>query len=334
MIKIAVGIILSALGLFIAFRDVDWPALRTALSEANGLWILVSAFFTVISVWIRAMRWRILLGPLNAVRTSHLFSATMVGYFGNGVLPMRAGEVIKSYMVSRLYPDLAVSSVLGTVVVERLLDLCGLMLVSLWIAVTFDLPGWVLSGIAGVAIGLIGGLGVLGVAAFAPSHRIEALGRRLVGRWRWMSKPWRILETFLTGMAVLRRAGHTTAILGQTLVYWFCQWSMMLTAAWGLNQPLTWMESGTLLLGTMLAASLPSAPANLGLFHAAAVLTMTAVLHYPQPDAQAYAIASHAIRVLLPTVLGGILALAYSWAMPAVWKGRWRDEVSVSEAKN
>jgi uncharacterized protein (TIRG00374 family) len=318
MMKILMGFGLSALGLYVAFKNLDLEQLAQSLTRIRVDWVLAAAFFTIFSVWIRGMRWRIILAPICDAATHHLFLATMIGYFGNGVLPMRAGEVIKAFVVSRLYPAAPLVGVLGTVVVERLLDMIGLALVCGLIMVSFETPPWFAWGTGGVIAVVVCGVAFLVAVSCLSASRIERIGEAVTGRWGWAARPWALLRSFVDGVSTLHHSGKPGLIAIQTGVYWIFQWALMLTVAWAMDIPLGWMQAGTLLVGTMLAASLPSAPANIGLYHAAAVVTMTAILGYPEPVAQAYAILSHAVRVLLPTFLGGAVALVMSPSLPGL----------------
>ena len=77
--------------------------------------------FTSVTLFVRACRWRVLLDAEGAVSVSTAFWATATGYFGNNFLPVRAGELIRSLMISsRARLDLPF--VLATALSERVAD--------------------------------------------------------------------------------------------------------------------------------------------------------------------------------------------------------------------
>ena len=104
----------------------------------NYLWVFgVCAAFTFSNV-MRALRWNMLLKPLGREpRTINTFLTTMLGYFANLGLP-RLGEVMKPVTLAR-YEKIPVEKVLGTIVVDRIMDvICLLTVIGIAFALEFD----------------------------------------------------------------------------------------------------------------------------------------------------------------------------------------------------
>ena len=97
--------------------------------SANLFWIfMVFASFTISNI-CRALRWQMLLKPLGRnARLVNTFLCTMIGYFSNLFLP-RAGEVIKAGTLSK-YENIPLEKVMGTVVLDRLLDVISILIVT------------------------------------------------------------------------------------------------------------------------------------------------------------------------------------------------------------
>lgn len=115
------------------FRQIALQDLRTALAEFNFLWIGLSIVLSIISHFLRAWRWRLLLeGSGNKAQLSNSYFAVMVGYLANSIFP-RLGEVTRCGILNRT-DKVPVSTSIGTVVTERVIDLFILLLVT---AVTF-----------------------------------------------------------------------------------------------------------------------------------------------------------------------------------------------------
>lgn len=106
--------------------------------SANYAWIAVVYLCYMISNVSRALRWKMLIKPLGRdARFVNLFAATMLGYFGNLGLP-RLGEVMRSVAISK-YETVPVERVIGTVIVERLMDVLFLLLaIGLCLLIEFD----------------------------------------------------------------------------------------------------------------------------------------------------------------------------------------------------
>jgi uncharacterized protein (TIRG00374 family) len=75
---------------------------------------------------VRTIRWRYLLDPIGPTRFAPVLKATVLGFAALAVLPARAGDVIRPYMVARS-ENLGVASVFATIVMERVLDLIAVL---------------------------------------------------------------------------------------------------------------------------------------------------------------------------------------------------------------
>jgi uncharacterized membrane protein YbhN (UPF0104 family) len=97
--KILLGVVASAALLVYLFWDVDPRELGARLANTHWGLLAVCVALNLASLWMRAWRWYYLFPP--GARPSHLFNALMIGYMGNNVLPLRAGEVVRAYVASR-----------------------------------------------------------------------------------------------------------------------------------------------------------------------------------------------------------------------------------------
>jgi hypothetical protein len=108
--------------LYFAFRGVEFSTLLDILAGASPWWILALLAAQTLSHWFRAMRWKALLGePGKEASVNGLFGAVMIGYGVNGVAP-RLGEVTRAVIAGKV-GGLSSSSALGSIVVERVIDL-------------------------------------------------------------------------------------------------------------------------------------------------------------------------------------------------------------------
>lgn len=121
--------------LWYVYKDIDSQSLVKQIQEGNIYWIItciVTAFF---AHWARAMRWRMLLGPLGktpAISTS--FYAVMSGYAINMAVT-RLGEVSRCAILSK-EEDIPIENNMGTVLAERIMDLLfmiAVILITLWV---------------------------------------------------------------------------------------------------------------------------------------------------------------------------------------------------------
>ena len=116
--QILVGLAVSAGLLVYCFWDVDLGDIAERLRGTLWTFLALSIAVNFVSMWARAWRWSYLFPP--GPRPSHLFRSLLIGYMGNNLLPLRAGEVVRVYIASRHGPRFWTA--FATVVVERVLD--------------------------------------------------------------------------------------------------------------------------------------------------------------------------------------------------------------------
>ena len=120
--RLWVGLGVTALALWLSFRDVSWPALGRDLARANW-WLLIGASLPayVAAIWLRALRWRVLARGVADFDTGAAFRATAVGFMVNNLLPLRVGELVRVWWLAR-ETRASASALLGTVILERVID--------------------------------------------------------------------------------------------------------------------------------------------------------------------------------------------------------------------
>ena len=131
VIKLSIGLLFSIVGLVYAFRQFNWTEFINLLQGVNFWYLLAAIVLQLTAVWVRALRWKWLLAPIKNISTKLLFDATMIGYFGNNVLPLRMGELLRAYVVSNNI-SIPTSKVVGTLIVERILDFLALMILVIF----------------------------------------------------------------------------------------------------------------------------------------------------------------------------------------------------------
>lgn len=302
-VKLGIGILLSLAGLYYAFRNMDLGEFWQYLTQVDVWLVVIAGLIMVLAVVVRAHRWQYILRPMESVSVRSLFAATMIGYFGNNVLPFRLGEVLRGYAVSKM-SKMSSSSALGTIILERILDLGGLLVVIFFFAMFYPLTGWMDWLVYAMFLG-IGGLFAVAIVLSRTSHnwveKIRAsrltqnrLGRRLVD--------WGV--NILNGLTIIRQTRHSLMITLETLILWVFYYFSMYLVVIAVNVELSWIEVGVILIATTLSISIPAAPGYIGTYHAVAVYVMTTLFETPTAEAQAFAVLVHAMTVI-PFILIG-----------------------------
>lgn len=304
------GVAISVVFLVIAFRGQDFGQIRDALRAVN-YWYLAPAlvlYFTGVAV--RAVRWSILLRPAAAISPRQAFPIIVIGYTANNVLPLRTGELVRSFVLGQKY-GVRKTTALATIAIERLFDgftMIGFILIAtVFVSFTAELQHVALIAFVIFAIILIG----LFVLTLGGSFR-DRLLQLVLGPMptALADRVERMMESFLSGLGVLRSRRDLALVSGTSLLAWGLEAGMYWTIARGFGGDLADVMTFAASLMTTgvanLATLIPSSPGYVGPFETATVLVVNGALDIPRTVALSYAIVVHAALWGPITVLGAI----------------------------
>lgn len=306
------AILLAAALLYFSLRGIAWKQVWLTLSRAKpsyiALWVLLSSG----SLFLRALRWRILLRSAAPVKVSTAFWATAAGYLGNNYLPARAGELIRSVMVS-YHAGLTKTFVLTTAFLERLCDAVALVLFSSIVLLTLPSPpGWFAHAAKPFAI-----LGLCGVAAIAITPRLESLWTVIVSRTpvpqSIREKLLRAIGQILTGMRAFHSGPRLLAFILFTAVIWYTDILGIMVGAQALGLHLNLPVAFLLIAGLGLGSALPATPGYVGIYQFVAVSVLDP-FGFSKADAIALILLFQALQYVVIT-FWGLLAFAQSRRM-------------------
>jgi uncharacterized protein (TIRG00374 family) len=290
--------------LVLLFRNVD-P--KQVLAEARKVDLRVFALayvFRALGFLALIWRTRAIAKPLHTYRWVEATRAVFAGYFGNAVLPVRIGELMKVGYLSRVGPP-APTACLAFVAVERMLDLLAISFVGLWVFF-IALEGSVADGLILLSVG--SSLGVLFLVVVARStDRIVELARSILGaRANRLFTPR--IEKFLQGLSSLDTLQRILPVLLATLLYWAA--SAASIAVWPLAFGLTlpWYTPLVVLVFLALGTAIPSTAAFVGTYHYAAAAALS-LMGVPRETAVAMAIFVHAATFIPWTIVSGVILL-------------------------
>ncbi len=265
------GIFISAVFVVLALRGLRLDQVWHNIRHANYIWLVPSVLVYFAAVLVRTWRWSFMLRPLKYVSVPRLFPVVVIGYMGNNILPFRAGELLRSYVL-RLREDIPISSSLATVVVERVFD--GLVMLTF---VFIALP---LTPIPGDSDGRIRAMVMLASVAFFAAMIVffilAAFPERFMSLAHWFSDrllPPRIAEPllgflsrFLDGLASLRSFRNVIMIFFTSVLIWLLEtvkyWFVMHAFNFEVSFFALMLMNGVVNLAT----TLPSAPGYVGTF--------------------------------------------------------------------
>ncbi len=124
------GAAISVLLIALFLLATDPSEIGDAFGEADYWYMVPAVAVLFVSLWLRCYRWSVLMRPIAAIAPQRLFSYAIIGYMANNLLPARAGEIIRAYVLGERERVSKVGT-LGTIAVERLFDGCVLVLMLL-----------------------------------------------------------------------------------------------------------------------------------------------------------------------------------------------------------
>jgi uncharacterized protein (TIRG00374 family) len=269
------GVAITIVCVYFAARGIPIGEVIEAMRGANfvALFIL-SAPFYVLSVYIRALRWRHLTDPIAPMPRRALFDAAALGFMFNNLLPLRIGEVVRSWTLAR-NTNTSFGAIVGTVVLERVLDVVAVLLLA-FTALSFvgrnsDVGGILEQGsmfLIPLAIAPLVGLVLLRVAP----DRVVRIARFCLRPFSDRIGEWaeHALRSFASGLGALSGGSHVFWIVLHSLTIWLiASTGPILIGLWAfdvdLGGPLETLFASWVLLGAVGAAvALPSAPGFIG----------------------------------------------------------------------
>jgi uncharacterized protein (TIRG00374 family) len=304
LLRAGIGVAISLVALWLVLRSVDLAATAEALRSADWRWVAVLIGFICIDLSVRSLRWQRLLAPIAHVPYLHTVQYLLVGYLANNVLPARLGELVRSHYAGDR-EGISRSTTLGTIVVERVIDLTAVVAIASVAILVLRVRGIVTSAVlAGIAVAaLIATFVAIGIAA----HRLPGAERIAAYAARY-PRVRDVVARLRDGLRVAGRPRTLAAALLLSAVSWTGAILAFAAAGQAIGVELTIAQASLMASGVALAAAVPAGPASLGTFELAAVEIGKAI-GISDSDAFAMALIVH-VGLLFVTTAGGLISLA------------------------
>jgi uncharacterized protein (TIRG00374 family) len=303
LLRATLGIAISLVAIWLLVRSVDLGAAFEVLRTASPAWIVLMLVTTTLDVGSRGARWRALLAPIAPLPYRRVLAYTYIGYLANNVLPARLGELYRSHALGE-GEGVSRTTVLGTVVVERVVDTVMVVAIAAAAVLVLSARGVmssaVLVGLAFVSL-LVIALG-LGLAA----HRLPGADRlaAFVARWpRVLELARRLRE----GLAVAGRPRTLALALAFSALAWVASTVTFLAAGQAVGVELTLAQAALLTSGVALVTIIPSGPGYVGTFELT-VVEIAAGYGISRDAAFALGVLVH-VMILATTSIGGVVAM-------------------------
>lgn len=304
ILRALIGVAISIAALAFVLGGTDLAETADVLSRADLRWVALALVLYSFDLAFRALRWQRLLRPIAHVRYLPMFAYLLVGYLANNILPARLGELVRSHYLGDR-EGISRAAALGTVVVERVVDLVAVVAIASVALLVLSVRGMV--GNVVLLGAAVTGLFLIVLAIGIVAHRIPGLDRirAVVERYPRVRDLARSLQDGLAVAARPRTIGEAIAVSGLS-------WTMAILAYAAVGQAigiqLSMGQAALIASGVALASAVPAGPSNLGTFEFAAKELGKAV-GIEEASALALGVLAH-VAILVVTSVGGAIAFA------------------------
>lgn len=321
--KLWFGIAVSLFFMALLFKKIDFKLLGEALRSADYRFVFLATCCTFVSYFLRAVRWRYLLISEKIIPLSSLYSATIIGYMANNLLPARLGEFVRAHSLAQR-EQLKTPAVFASLVIDRLFDGFTVLLMLLLTLYTIELP----VGMEDAALALRGGgviMFLLYCAVMLFLYLLKLHTMRTLSTVGYVMKPFPkrfsdtlipLLGSFIGGIRLSPRKRHFAAVSVASATIWlFCLLSVDMTLrSFNIHLPVT--ASIFILILLVFAVMVPASPGFIGTYHYACYKGLS-VFGIPETTSVSIALIMHATG-FFPVIIAGLYYL-------------WKNKISLNE---
>ena len=298
---------LAILFLYLAFSDVNLSEVMGLVSQASVLWIVIFTMSIMLGHYVRALRWKYILYSVKPdVKMWNLFVALMIGYGVNCVTP-KLGEVTRAILIGR-YENLSRSSMFGTVIVERVIDIISLgsaVLISafIWSSNLYDTFPWLEAALYISAIILFIILLMIYLSVKL-KERFYGYLLKLVGKIssKFAERLGYIFEMLIQGFTSLKGTKNYILTFITSVILLIIYALSSYVGFFMLDMQSTYkvtFEMGWIVMSISAIGVVVPTPGATGSYHALAISTLVLLFGFGETISAAYAFLTHIISYIL-----------------------------------
>ena len=298
-IVIVSGTVLSIVLLVIVLIRLDWQTFFTTLKTIRFLPVLLAVSAIMTMICLRSLRWN-LIADLPLTQFKYFWQALNIGYLGNFIYPIRAGEVLRIGAIHR-FTSLTLGHAATSAVIDRIVDVITLglfMLVILWLHGRQIDPN---IGTSVVSVFFFATVFLTMLMVYIDFLYKKAQGWTVQGKWKQI-KIWYLHA--LEGIQAFRQARHLLAILPLSVLIFFVDfygmWQIMQAFSWSLPFDAALTTGVFLIVGV----SLPSTPGYIGVYQVACIFAL-GLYGVDHSSAVAYSIVLQLVNFTVIGLQGG-----------------------------
>ena len=321
IMQVIVGIVISIVCLYFAFRGINIKESLEVVKNINVLYFVISLILSIIIIALRGLRWECFIPLKKPIKKRTVVMATYIGYMGNNILPAKLGEVARAYILG-VKEDVSKSALIASVVTERLFDvITGGVILCLSVIFIPNLPQTVTyAAIALFVLSIVGFLVLIFLVwkrdfAHKVFHKVFGILPKNIG-----DKLILFSCNFIDGIGFKNDAKHIFLIFFYTILYLIGQ---ILTISFLLMA--FDIKASPIIALFMFAVggfgfAVPSAPSGIGPFEWAIIFGLS-LIGVDRAVAAPYALVYHMMGILPIVIIGFIFLFMLGVDLKTATKG-------------
>jgi uncharacterized protein (TIRG00374 family) len=301
--NLILGVLISAVLLYFSIRGIDFAAVANGFKSVRCDYLAAAVVLLTLLQVVRSYRWGVILRPIKKIDQLSLFSITSVGFMALVAMPARIGELARPFLVKQR-TGMRMTAAVGTVFIERILDMLTIMLIFFSVLFFVPLPPWLVnSSLAFLAITLVILIGML-LLIFKRESSIRIF-ERLTGIFpaRLRARLNEMIHHFIDGIEMITDVKLILYATLLSMVIWALDVAAIYVLFLAFDLKLSLVAAVIVMVVLIIGITLPTAPGYIGNWHFFCMAGMT-LFGASKADALAYAVMLHFVSVGIILVLG------------------------------
>jgi len=301
--KVILGILISTVLVYLSLRGIDFQDVIGNLQKIKISYVLIFLLLLFAIQWLRSYRWGILLQPLGKIDQLTLFSVTCVGFLAIMAIPARLGELARPYLISKKSP-IKMSSALGTILIERILDSFTVLSIAVIVLFFMDLPPWMVKSC--IIFFIITMMMIFFIAAliWRRDASLRIINRILsVLPGKFAHKIDETIHRFIDGLLIIANLKILLYLLFLSAAYWLVDVLTIYILLEAFDLQLPAIASFVIMIVLIVGIAIPAAPGFIGNWHFACILALS-LFNVAKPAALSFAVVHNFLSIAIIVVLG------------------------------
>lgn len=312
-LKLTIATFLSFAGIFFSFSGINLEILFNEFKNVDYSGVVFSTLLLIFSCFIRACRWKILIDPIEKISIQKIFSSTMIGYFGNGVLVFRLGELLKAYSISK-NSKIKTAQAFGTVIIERFLDLLMVLLLFILVIPWFPFHNETIKlGI--ITFTIITLVISMALFLFLKINLLSIKFSKKNSKFKILEQSLKIVKNIYSSLKVIKNTENKLKLIFYSISLWSIY--ILITKIILISCGISLNIQNTIILFIIgsLSLGIPALPGSAGTYDASVKYGLMAIFMINSNKSLTYAILSHAISYFPLVIIGAFYFFSNTYSL-------------------